>query len=62
MMHLSLPGLDYELLFLLFGLIWSGIVILALVVFVGIRRLITPKPKPTEHDKAWQDIERRLSE
>jgi cytochrome b561 len=54
--------MSYELLFIFFGLAWTGLLILGLIVFAGIRRLITPKPKPTEHDKAWQDIERRLSQ
>ncbi len=39
--------MSYELLFIMFGIAWAGLALFVLSIMIGIRRLITPKPKPT---------------
>jgi hypothetical protein len=53
--------MNYELLFILFGIAWAGLALFVLAIMIGIRRLVTPKPKPTDWERQWEDIERRLN-
>ncbi len=50
-----------ELLFVLFGMVWCGIVMFGLAVAAGLRSVFIPKPKLTQWEKEWEDIERRIS-
>ena len=47
---------EYILIFVFAGLAWLGLSVLSLGVFMGIRRLVTPKPKPTAYEKQWEQI------
>ena len=53
--------MNYELLFILFGIAWAGLALFVLSIMMGIRRLITPKPKVTNWEHEWEEIERRLN-
>ena len=48
--------------FLICGLGWLIVAGLITLVFIGVQRIRTPKPEPTQYEKDWADIERRLSE
>ena len=50
------PG-TYIMLFVLFGMIWAGLAILALM------RIVTPKPTPDEKrwSRDWESIERDIN-
>ena len=53
--------MNYKLIFVFAGIAWVGLSFLLLAVFAGLKRLVTPKPKPTQWEKEWADIERRLN-
>jgi hypothetical protein len=49
----------YILLFTFFGLGLVGLASLVLVVYIGLQRIITPKPQ-TKWKKEWAEIEKDL--
>lgn len=51
----------YIMIFIFAGLAWAGLLALAVALWIGFFRLITPTPKPTEWEKDWEAIERNLS-
>jgi hypothetical protein len=54
----------YILLFVLFGMIWAGLALLALAVYIGIQRIVTPKPPALDErrwTRDWESIERDIS-
>ena len=53
--------MNYKLIFVFAGMVWVGLSFLLLATFAGLKCLVTPKPKPTDWEKQWQDIERRLN-
>ena len=57
------PG-TYIMLFMLFGFVWAGLAILALVVFHGVMRIVTPKPEPDDKrwTRDWESIERDINQ
>ncbi len=48
------------LLFILAGMVWAGLMLLVLAVFMGIRRIRTPKPD-NRWEREWAQIERDLN-